>query len=333
MAAIESNIQIAEEAGLVYTSDAEPGIARRKSGKGFRYLWPDGTTVRDAGELDRIRHLAIPPAYQGVWICIQSNGHLQATGHDDRERKQYRYHPDWIAARDGEKFTHVLEFGRSLPSIRERVNEDLSKRGLPREKILATAVALLDKTLIRVGNREYAEANDSYGLTTLKNRHALIEGSTLRLKFKGKSGVMHDVSLRDRRLAPILRRLQELPGQTLFSYPDDEGTIHTITSTDVNNYLREISGKPFTAKDFRTWAGTLAAYGEFVVCPTCETATARKRCIGEVAKKVSRLLGNTPAVCRKSYIHHAVLAMAQERLPFDPPDGELEDGLLTFLCK
>lgn len=333
MAALDFNAQVAEDAGLVYTSDNDPGITRRRSGSSFRYLWPDSTPVRDKAEVARLQKLAVPPAYHGVWFCLDPRGHLQATGFDDRDRKQYRYHPDWIAARDNEKFTHMREFGEALPFIRERLDQDLRKHGLPREKVLATAVALLDRTLIRVGNRAYAETNKSYGLTTMKNRHAVVEGSTIRFRFNGKSGVQHDVSIRDRRLAPILRRLQELPVQTLFSYPDDEGETRTVTSGDVNSYLKEISGQSFTAKDFRTWAGTLAAYGEFIVCEPAETKTARKRAITGVAQKVSRLLGNTPAVCRKSYIHQGLLAMAEECLPFKPPKGELEEGLLKFLLK
>jgi DNA topoisomerase-1 len=247
--------QSAKDAGLRYVSDLMPGIRRKRSGKGFRYLDADGKAVRDRETLARIKSLVVPPAWKDVWICANPKGHLQATGRDARGRKQSRYHPQWRAIRDETKYERMLIFGASLPTIRERVEHDLALPGLPRRKILATVVRLMETTFIRVGNDEYARKNHSYGLTTLRNRHVEVEGSKVTFNFQGKSGVRHAIDLQDRRLAKIIRRCQEIPGYELFQYLDNEGEHHTIDSADVNDYLREISNQDFTAKDFRTWAG------------------------------------------------------------------------------
>ena len=305
-------VESAREAGLRYVSDDRPGIRRRRAGRGFRYLRPDGTAVQDEPTVKRIASLVIPPAWTAVWISTDPRGHIQATGRDARGRKQYRYHPHWRAVRDETKFSRMIAFGEALPTIRQRVEHDLSRPGLPREKVLATVVRLLEATLIRVGNEEYARENRSYGLTTLRNRHLAIEGSQLRFSFRGKSGKHHEVSVRDRRLAHVMRRLQELPGQELFQYLDEDGQRASIDSDDVNQYLREISGEDFTAKDFRTWAGTVlcavtlreleAEAGE-----TEMTETSAKRNVVEAIKQVSQQLGNTPAVCRACYVHPAII--------------------------
>jgi len=297
----------AREAGLRYVSDDRPGIRRRRAGSGFRYLRPDGSAVKDEPTLRRIKALVIPPAWTDVWIATDPRGHLQATGRDAKGRKQYRYHPRWRAVRDETKFERMLAFGAALPTIRAYVEKDLARHGLPREKVLATVVRLLEATLIRVGNEEYARENRSYGLTTLRNRHLAIHGTELRFEFRGKSGKQHQISLRDRRLAGVLKRLQDLPGQELFQYLDEDGTRRTIDSEDVNGYLREITGEEFSAKDFRTWAGTVlcaVALRELEACPSEAEA---KRNVAQVVKQVSQQLGNTPAVCRSCYIHPAVI--------------------------
>jgi DNA topoisomerase-1 len=292
-------------------SDEAPGIERLKSGKGFRYRQA-GKTVRDAATLGRIRSLAIPPAWTKVWICPLENGHLQATGRDARGRKQYRYHPRWRSVRDETKYHRMIPFARALPKIRARVEADLALPGLPREKVLATVVQLLESTLIRVGNEEYARANGSYGLTTLRDHHVDVKGSKLRFEFRGKSGKRHTVEVGDRRLARIIEKMQSLPGHELFQYLDDEGATHSVGSEEVNEYLREVSGDEFTAKDFRTWAGTvLAALALKKVIeergerPT--TARLAKKDLVRAVELVSRALGNTPAVCKKCYVHPAVI--------------------------
>lgn len=298
----------ARAVGLVYVSDEQPGIARRRRGKGFSYHDVDGTPVRDGATLARIRTLAIPPAYVDVWICANPQGHLQATGRDARQRKQYRYHPEWRALRDNNKFTRLLAFGDALPRIRRHVRADLARPGLPREKVLALVVRLLDETLIRVGNDCYTRDNRSFGLTTLRSRHVRAERGRLRFAFRGKSGQDQEVVLDNRRLAGILRRVQQLPGQRLFQYLDDDGTRQPIDSGLVNDYLREASGGEFTAKDFRTWGGTVQAVGIMTTTPLPETGgeRARRSAIAAGVKQVARILGNTPTVCRASYIHPQV---------------------------
>ncbi len=297
----------AEAAGLRYVHDDRPGITRRRSGEGFSYRDAKGEAVTDPRTLARIKSLAIPPAWEGVWICPLARGHIQATGRDARGRKQYRYHPRWTVARDEAKYGRVVAFGRALPSLRARVDADLGLRGLPREKVLAAVVRLLDETMVRVGNDEYAKQNGSYGLTTILNHHAKVEGSTVRLRFIGKSGVKHDVGVRDRRIAAVVRRCQELPGHELFGYLDDDGQERDVGSDDVNEYLREVTGQPFTAKDFRTWGGTVEAAVLLSKCERCETATKAKRCVAEIIKRVAKRLRNTPAVCRRCYVHPAVI--------------------------
>jgi DNA topoisomerase I len=303
---VSDPVESAEAAGLRYVSDTQPGIRRKKAGKGFTYVGTDGKTIRDAKELGRIRSLAIPPAYTDVWICPNPNGHIQATGRDARGRKQYRYHPKWREVRDETKFGRMLAFSEVLPKIRKRIKTDLSRNGLPREKVLATVVRLLECTQIRVGNDEYAKANRSYGLTTLQDRHVEISGSSLRFEFRGKSGKTHTVSLNDRRLARIVRRCQALPGEDLFQYVDEEEVRQTIGSGDVNDYIREISGEEFTAKDFRTWAGTLLAVAALSEVGAFTTQRQAKSNVLRAIDRVAEQLNNTRAVCRKYYVHPAV---------------------------
>jgi DNA topoisomerase-1 len=298
----------AAAAGLRYVSDRTPGIRRVRTASGFEYRHPDGSKLTDEETLARIRKLAIPPAYEDVWICPRPNGHLQAVGRDARGRKQYRYHPRWRDVRDEGKYGKLLVFGEVLPKIRARVEEDLSRRGLPREKVLAAIVRLLETTLMRIGNEEYAKTNRSYGLTTLRNRHVKVEGaSRIRLDFRGKRGTEYHIDLRSKRLAAIVRRCQELPGQELFQYIDEEGTPRTVASDDVNDYLREISGEEITAKDFRTWAATKLAAVALQELEAFDTETAAKRNVLRAIEAVSKMLGNTPAICRKCYIHPAIL--------------------------
>ena len=297
----------AKAAGLRYVSDDGPGIRRERIGDNFRYTTPDGQEVTDDGTLKRIRSLAIPPAYTDVWICPRANGHLQATGRDSRGRKQYRYHPRWRAVRDETKYNRMIAFAQSLPAIRKRVGDDLARSGLPREKVLATVVRLLETTLIRVGNAEYARQNKSFGLTTMRTRHVDITGSTLNFHFRGKSGVWHSVAITDRRLARVVKKCHDMPGYELFQYTDDEGARHTISSDDVNEYLREITGQDFTAKDFRTWAGTMLAAAALQELEAFDSEAQAKRNVVTAIERVSARLGNTPSVCRKCYVHPAVL--------------------------
>jgi len=297
----------AVQSGLIYTTDAHAGIRRVKQAEGFSYVLPNGKPVTDEKTLARIRSLAIPPAYEDVWICRSPKGHLQATGRDARGRKQYRYHPLFRESQDGGKFERLAAFAKALPRIHERIDEDLRRHGLPREKVLAVVVHLLERSFIRVGNEEYARTNRSYGLTTLLSRHVKIEGSDVRFRFLGKSKVQHDVALHDRRLARIVGKLQGLPGQVLFQYLDEHGETHSVNSTDVNAYLREVAGGKFTAKDFRTWAGTVLAIGELVTYDPPKTKREFKGATATAIKTVAEQLRNTPAVCRKCYIHPAVL--------------------------
>jgi DNA topoisomerase I len=306
---------------LIHVSDTMPGIRRCRRGQGFAYRTSSGAWLKDAQEIQRIRRLAIPPAYRDVWICPLPNGHLQATGRDARGRKQYRYHPDFRDARESDKFGRLLDFGQALPRIRRRVAQDLAPgQRLSRALVLATVVRLLDTTLIRVGNDEYARGNGSYGLTTLRNPHASVRGSRLRLCFRGKSGVAHEVTIDDPRLARVVRRCQDLPGQELFQYPDEDGTLRRIGSADVNDYLHEAAGERFTAKDFRTWhASVLALALTRAACAGCADSGARFN-PRAVLQEVAGRLRNTPAVCRKSYVHPALLAL-WDALAADPAAG------------
>lgn len=293
--------------GLSWCNDDSLGLSRRRSGKGFSYRDRDGQPIRDARTLDRIRALAIPPAWTEVWICPRANGHIQATGRDLKGRKQYRYHPDWTRHAANAKFDRLAAFARKLPKLRERVEQDLARRGPCRDKVLATAVRLLEITLIRVGNAEYARQNRSFGLTTLHKRHLEVDGAALTFEFRGKSGKDHRISVRDQRLARALRTLEGLPGQHLFKYRDGDGDLHPVTSDDVNAYIRDALGEQFSAKDFRTWAGTAAAARALrdIEPPTSPTDARRK--ITVCVKAVSGLLGNTPTVCRAAYVHPRVL--------------------------
>ena len=297
----------AERAGLEYVTDDEPGIRRKRVGRYFSYIGLDGQPIRDREELKRLRSLAIPPAWTEVWICPNPSGHIQATARDAKGRKQYRYHPGWREVRDETKFTRMARFALALPLIRERVEADLGRRGLPKEKVLAAVVRLLETTHIRVGNEEYAQHNDSYGLTTLRDEHAQIERSKIVFEFRGKSGKEHSIDLRDRRLAQIVKRCQDLPGQRLFQYLDEDGECYTLASNDVNTYLRAITGEDFTAKDFRTWAGTVLCAEALAQIGPAATQTAAKRSLVRAIDQVAEQLGNTRAVCRKSYIHPAVM--------------------------
>jgi DNA topoisomerase-1 len=307
-AALEPNIAAAKSAGLRYVNDDDPGIQREAKGKEFAYSGPDGRRIQDPATLGRIRRLAIPPAWTEVWICPHENGHIQATGRDARGRKQYRYHPDWRATRDENKYERMIAFGKALPRIRQRVARDLRQSGLGREKILAAMVRLLETTLIRVGNEEYARANGSIGLSTMRDRHARVRrGGTIEFHFKGKSGKRHDIELHDPRLAEIVRRTQDLPGQTLFQYVAEDGTQQKITSEDVNAYLRAVAGEEFSAKDFRTWAGTVLAAIALRQFEKFATKSEAKKNVVAAIEHVAEKLGNTPAVCRKCYIHPVVL--------------------------
>ncbi|MGN6717980.1 MAG: DNA topoisomerase IB [Candidatus Binatia bacterium] len=300
-------IRAVKSRGLRYVMDNVKGITRRKHGKNFLYYSPRGVPVRNPAEVRRIRALAVPPAWKDVWISPFANSHLQATGRDARGRKQYRYHPSWREWRDQTKYNRLMNFGVVLPKLRRRVAKDLSLPGLPRAKVMATMVRLLETTFIRIGNDEYARENHSFGLTTLRNKHVEVRGSKIRFRFRGKSGIVRDVDLKDRRLAHIVRRCQDLPGQELFQYLDDDGTPRIVNSTDVNQYLREAAGIDLTAKDFRTWAGTVLAaraLGEF--SPFASKSQARRNVVRAV-EAVARKLGNTRAVCQKCYIHPATV--------------------------
>ena len=299
---------------LRYVSDSGAGLSRRRSGRRFAYVDPAGRRVRDPEVIARVNALAIPPAYTQVWICPDPAGHIQATARDARGRKQYRYHPRWRAVRDATKFERMLAFGAALPRIRKRVEADLALQGMPREKVLATVVRLLETTLMRVGNDEYVRSNRSYGLTTLTNRHVSLEGSGVRFEFRGKSGIIHRVTVHEPRIARIIRRCLDIPGHDLFSYLDAEGVPRPIRSTDVNAYLQEAAGADFTAKDYRTWAASVLAMSELAHAP-CDSQRAARSHIVTAMKAVAARLGNTPAICRKSYVHPALLvAYAAGRL-------------------
>ncbi|MGA7353973.1 MAG: hypothetical protein WA431_08465 [Candidatus Cybelea sp.] len=305
----------AREAGLRYFDDRHPGITRQKRGKHFAYFHPDGKPVTDEAELRRIKALAVPPAYTSVWISPKANGHLQATGRDARGRKQYRYHKRFREVRDEAKYHRLVAFGHALPEIRKAVDRDLGAPELSRRKVLAAVVSLLDITGIRVGNEEYAQANDSYGLTTLRTRHVRLQGSKVRLNFRGKTGKQYRILLDDKRLARVIKRCRDLPGEELFEYLDDDGTPQSVNSDDVNEYIREIAGDDFSAKDFRTWIGTVECIGALEA--PAEHLLEAKANVSAALERVAARLGNTPAVCKKAYVHPAVLEtyVARRRLP------------------
>jgi DNA topoisomerase-1 len=333
----------ANENGLSYVNDAEPGFARLRKGKAFRYVDSKGRVVRDAATLDRIEKLVIPPAWEDVWICARANGHVQATGRDARGRKQHRYHPKFRAARDEAKFEHMAEFAAALPKLRAAIDKDRRRPGLPREKVLATIAHLLDASLIRVGNDEYAEQNQSFGLTTLRNRHVQIRGDEMKFVFKGKSGKTWNVRMKDRRVAKVIKATQHLPGQRLFEYLDDDGKPREITSSDVNAYLRDLSGHDITAKDFRTWGGTVLACEALGILGAATSETAAKRNIRDAIQTVAGRLGNTPTICRKCYVHPGLVtcyADGKWATAFNPKGIRARKGLsraetlvLNFLKK
>jgi DNA topoisomerase-1 len=316
----------ARAAGLHYVNDERPGIRRRRCGKGFCFYTPDGKKITDEETLRRIRALAIPPAYTNVWIAPDPLGHIQATGRDAKGRKQYRYHPRWREVRDAVKYDRMIAFAEQLPKIRERCDSDLRKQGMPRERVLALVVTLLEQTKIRVGNEEYARKNQSFGLTTLLAKHVAVIGTAIKFTFRGKSGKHHAVSLRDRRLASAVRRCLDIPGQELFTYFDENGATHAVTSGDVNDYLREIGAGEYTAKDFRTWAGTVMAADELRRCPSCPNERLRKREVVRAIEQVSQRLGNTPTVCKKSYVHPAVLEAYFKEAIADVPFDDTDEG-------
>jgi DNA topoisomerase-1 len=321
----------ARAAGLRYVHDGRAGIHREAVKDGFRYLDAHGDPVKDDTTLARIKGLVIPPAWQDVWICAQANGHLQATGRDARGRKQYRYHPKWRTARDEVKYERMLKFGDALPAIRHEVDRALKLPGLPREKVLATIVYLLEATMMRVGNEEYARTNKSFGLTTLRNRHVKVDGSDVQFSFRGKSGVYHKVKVHDRRLAGIVKRTRDLPGQELFQYIDDNGETHSVDSSDVNDYLRNITGEEYTAKDFRTWSGTVLAALALQEFEKFDSETQAKKNIVRAIESVAEKLGNTPTICRKCYVHPAVLDAYLEGAPLDVMRERTEEKLAEDL--
>jgi DNA topoisomerase-1 len=316
----------AKAADLRYVNDDQPGISRRRSGRGFAYRDASGAPVRDRITLARIRSLAIPPAWTDVWICPNATGHIQAVGRDARHRKQYRYHPRWQQLRDATKYERMTVFGTTLPAIRQRLDTDLALPGIPKEKVLAIVVRLLEATFIRIGNEEYARTNRSFGLTTLQGRHVEIDGSKIQFRFRGKSGKVHAVTLIDRRLARLVQRVRELPGQDLFQYVDDAGEPQSISSADVNEYLRAISGQDFTAKDFRTWAGTLLAARELLPSRCFDADVSPKAAQVQAIASVAEQLGNTAAVCRKCYIHPMVLGAFLDRDAFNRWSTVLDAG-------
>lgn len=319
----------AESAGLIHVSDEMPGITRRRSGKGFSYRDARGATIRDAAARQRLNALAIPPAWTDVWICPDLRGHIQATGRDARGRKQYRYHPAFREVRDSAKYDHMLHFAGALPRIRARVHEDMGRRGLPAEKVLGTIVWLLENTMIRVGNAGYARENRSHGLTTLRNRHVTLEGSAVRFRFRGKGGKEWNLGIRDRRVARIIRAAQDLPGQDLFQYLDEAGERRRVGSTEVNAYLRAISGRAITAKDFRTWTGTVLAALALSEYERAEGEAVMKANIREAIESVAARLGNTPAICRKCYVHPAIIdAYLADELKLNLR-GRIDDTLET----
>ncbi|HEV3394211.1 MAG TPA: DNA topoisomerase IB [Chthoniobacterales bacterium] len=320
-------MEAAEEAGLRYVSDDRLGYTRKVKGDDFEYVDAEGKVITDEQRLLRIKHLAIPPAWTDVWICPGPNCHIQATGRDARRRKQYLYHERWREVRDENKYDRIIAFGKALPKIRRRVSHDLKLPGLPREKVLAAVVQLLERTFIRIGNEEYARDNKSFGLTTMKDRHVQVKGAKLRFRFRGKSGRDHEIDVTDRRIAKIVSKLQDLPGQDLFQYLDDEGEVRDVTSQEVNGYLREITGEDFSAKDFRTFAGTVLTAVALNAQHEFENAKQAKANIKTAINAVAKILGNTPAICRKCYVHPAILESYLGRQSIDGLKQLTEDAM------
>jgi DNA topoisomerase-1 len=330
-------LDAAEEAGLRYVNDKGAGFTRKPLKKGFRYLDQNGKPIGDPRHLNRIKLLVIPPAWTNVWICPFANGHIQVTGRDQKGRKQYLYHEDWRKARDLNKYEKMIHFGQKLPALRKRIQSDLRKRGMPREKVLAAIVSVMDRTLIRVGNDEYAKTNKSYGLTTIRNGHVKVKGHSVIFRFKGKSGIEHDIEMSDPRIARIVRQCQELPGQELFAYVDDDGKVCDVTSNDVNAYLKETLAEDFTAKDFRTWGGSVRALRCFLNLGGCDEPLT-KAMINGAYKETAKFLGNTVTVCKKYYIHPAVvenfeagLLGKMKRSSGEPPKTGLSPDEKLFL--
>jgi DNA topoisomerase-1 len=317
--------------GLRYVSDTRPGIRRKKVGKGFAYIRSDGSKLTDASVLSRIKSLAIPPAWTDVWISPWADGHVQATGRDAKGRKQYRYHPRFREIRESTKYEHVVAFADALPGIRNTVREHMALRGLPREKVLATVVHLLETTLIRIGNDDYAKQNNSYGITTLKNQHVAVAGNEVRFRFAGKSGKQWSLRIRDRRIAKIIKACQDLPGQELLQYVDEQGNVQDVTSSDVNAYLKEITGRDITAKDFRTWAGTVLAAMALSEMQSFDNGAQAKRNLRSAIEKVAARLGNTPTICRKCYVHPEVLNSYLDRNLVVEIKSEIESELREVL--
>jgi DNA topoisomerase-1 len=320
-------LEAAEEAGLRYVSENQPGYGRESKGDDFEYFDTEGKAVRDEQRLLRIKRLAIPPAWTDVWISPTANGHVQATGRDARKRKQYIYHERWREVRDENKYERMVSFGKALPKIRRRVSKDLSLPGLPRNKVVAAIVQLLEDSFIRVGNEEYARENKSFGLTTMQDRHVDVKGSKIRFRFRGKSGIKHDVDVTDRRIAKIVLKLQDLPGQELFQYVDENDEVCAITSQDVNDYLREMTGEDFTAKDFRTWAGTVLTAIALSAVGAFQTKKQAQANVKDAIGAVSKILRNTPAICRKCYIHPAVLETYLSGEPIEGLKRTIEKAL------
>ena len=321
----------AETGGLRYVVDNIPGFSRKRTRSGFRYLDTAGNPLKDPAQIARIKSLAIPPAWTDVWICPDKNGHLQATGRDARGRKQYRYHKNWCEVRDEAKYERMIGFAMQLPAIRARLEEDIRRPGLSREKVIATIIRLLDVTMIRIGNEEYAQANKSFGLTTLRNRHVTIDGAAIEFNFKGKSGIAHTIRITEPRLARIVRRMRELPGQELFQYVDSEGARHSIGSADVNDYLKSITGQNYTAKDFRTWSGTVQTVIALKALGPSETATEAKKKIREAIEVAANKLGNTPTICRKCYVHPVALEAYASGVLYECAEKRIKGTIQQYL--
>lgn len=314
-------------AGLRYVSDHVPGIRRKKTKTGFRYIDSQDKPIRDKAIISRIHGLGIPPAWQDVWICPWENGHIQATGRDAKQRKQYRYHARWREVRDEAKYERMIKFGKALPALREKIAAALEKPGFPREKVLATVVRLLEMTLVRIGNEEYARSNKSFGLTTLRNKHVQIDGSEVEFQFRGKSRVQHTLKLHDRRMANIIKRMRDLPGQELFQYVDEAGERHAISSEDVNEYLRTLTGEDYSAKDFRTWAATMLATASLLKFEQYATPAQAKKNIDEAIRQVAQKLGNTPRICRNCYVHPMLIECYTEEKKWQEWQQCLKDVL------